>query len=336
MLNWFRKHKFLFLLLGLVYVSYFLFQYKPHQTTTQQVRGIKTNVALFEEPEDGRGPILDAINNATKSIHLEVYLLSDKQIVDALLQKRLEGVDVKVMLEEHPFGGGNINPRTKKTLESGNIQVKWTNPSYALTHEKAIIIDGSEALILNQNLTASSFGKNREFDIIDDNPTDAAEVEKMFESDWQRQSFTPIDSDLVISPVNSRGKLESLINNASKTIDIEMEIIQDPEIEQILAEKTKTDQIRIIIPDLKKIPSNAALAHKLQTTGVMIRELKSPYIHAKLLISDDSKAYIGSVNFSTQSMDENRELGIVIEESGVIQTLNNSFESDWGKAVELQ
>lgn len=334
-MNWLKKNKLLLLFLVLVYVSYFLFQYKPHQVL-KHVVGIKNNLTLFEEPEDGKEPILTAIKDATREIHIEMYLLSDKQIIDELIQEKHEGTDVRVMLEEHPFGGGNINIKTKKTLENAYIPVIWTNPAYALTHEKAIVIDDKKALILNQNLTTSSFGKNREFDIVDENLEDVSEIERMFEADWQRQSFTPNTSGLIISPYNSRAKLTSLLMNTTKSLDIEMEIIQDPEVGQILAEKAKTANVRLIVPDIKKVPSNYKTVNKLKENGVMVRTITNPYIHAKLILTDGLKAYIGSVNFSTQSMDENRELGIVITSTDIIQKLTTSFDHDWKQATELE
>ncbi len=336
-MNWIKRHKFLILLLALVYLEYFLFQYRPqHTITPQEVRGVRTNLRLFEEPDDGRTPILEAINSAKKEIHVEVYLLSDKQIIDALIQKKLEGVDVKVMLEEHPFGGVNVNKESKIALDTGHVPVQWTNPAYDLTHEKSIIIDGIEVFILNQNLTTSAFDKNREYDIIDDNVQNAMEIEKMFQADWNRQSFTPAPSNLVISPVNSRAKLTALITNAAREVDVEMEVITDNEIVEELESKAKTAKVMVIIPDFKKISANEKVARKLENSGVDVRTLSSPYIHAKLMVADDIKAYIGSINFTTQSLDANRELGILISEPEVIQKLTESFDADWGQAFDYK
>src|SRR5260221_3344557 len=49
----------------------------------------------------------------------------------------------------------------------------------------------------------------------------SAEIKKIFLADWNRQSFTPIDTDLLESPDNSRVVLESLINSAQHEIDID-------------------------------------------------------------------------------------------------------------------
>ncbi len=337
MLNWIKRHKLLILLLIIVYTYYFIAYYQPRHTAInqQQVQGVKTNISLIIEPEDDR-TLLDAIYSATREIHVVVYLLSDKEIIDALIAKDAEGLDVKVMLEEHTFGGAGLNKKSRKVLADGGVEVTWSNPVFALTHQKTIIIDDTHVFILNQNLTASAFDKNREFNIADYNLQDTLEIEKMFEADWDRTSFTPAESNLVISPYNSRAKLSTLLNDAVDEIDIEAEVLTDKDIINLLKNKAKTAKIMVIIPSFSKISANEKSARELEDSGVDVRTISSPYIHAKLLVTDDAKAYVGSINFTTQSMDENRELGIILSETEVIQRLTESFDSDWEKAVDYQ
>src|SRR5260221_4559759 len=183
------------LLLAIFYIgTLFIQKFTQTQTPQAQVLSARTNLSLFEEPMEGRTPIINAINNAQQSVEVEVYLLSDKQIISALEQAQARGVSVKVMLEQHPFGGSSSNPKTKLMLSQANISVEWTSSAFSLTHEKAIIIDHKELFVLNQNLTTSAFSKNREYDVIDNNPGDVAEAEQIFSADWQRQPFTPTDS----------------------------------------------------------------------------------------------------------------------------------------------
>src|SRR5260221_3733146 len=225
------------LVLILLVYFWFFFLHPTAKPSPKQVLGTNTNITLFIEPESGNKPILDAINAAQKEILVEVYLLSDKDVISALENAKARNVAVNVILEQHPFGGGNLNPKTKSELATHGISVNWSSPKFALTHEKSIIIDGSIAFILSQNLTTSSFIKNREFDVIDTNIADVVEIRNIFLSDWNRQSFTPSDTDLLESPDNSRVVLESLINSAQHEIYIEVEVIGDKEIETLLENK---------------------------------------------------------------------------------------------------
>ncbi len=63
--------------------------------------------------------------------------------------------------------------------------------------------------------------------------------------------------------------------------------------------------------------------------GVNVHLVNDPYIHAKMIIADGSKAFIGSVNISPASLDRNRELGILVDDSRIIQILSSAFDDDW-------
>ena len=60
---------------------------------------------VFIEPGDGRAPILDEIEAASTSIDLEIYIVTDNAILQALEDAAQRGVNVRVILEQHPFGG---------------------------------------------------------------------------------------------------------------------------------------------------------------------------------------------------------------------------------------
>src|SRR4051812_48670445 len=67
-------------------------------------------VGVFVEPDDGRKPILDELTAARRTIDLQVYLLSDNDIINALVAADNRGVRVRVMMEENPFGGAGNQP----------------------------------------------------------------------------------------------------------------------------------------------------------------------------------------------------------------------------------
>jgi len=45
---------------------------------------------------------------------------------------------------------------------------------------------------------------------------------------------------------------------------------------------------------------------------------------------DGVKAFVGSENISTQSLDQNRELGIIVSDTNVLGKLQSTFQTDWG------
>src|SRR5260221_452159 len=272
-----KKNIFFFLFVAIF--SSLIVRFFPAPSISQNVPVVaaQTDVVVFEEPQAGRGPLLKEIQDAHKEILVEVYLLSDKEVIAALQQAAARGVVVRVLLEKHPFGGGNLNQNTQLELKQTGVSVEWSNPGFALTHQKTVTIDDHETFILNQNLTASSFEKNREYDVIDTNGDDVAQVAGIFNADWQRQSFTLKQSHLLVSPYNSRQALTALLQSATKTIHIEMEVITDPQIESLLIEKAKTVEVQVILPDFTKVAANESVAQRLQAASVLVRTLHSPY-----------------------------------------------------------
>jgi phosphatidylserine/phosphatidylglycerophosphate/cardiolipin synthase-like enzyme len=59
------------------------------------------------------------------------------------------------------------------------------------------------------------------------------------------------------------------------------------------------------------------------------------YIHAKMVLADygtsSAQAYIGSENFSCVSLNENRECGIIVTESAILDRLSTIYTSDWAQ-----
>jgi cardiolipin synthase A/B len=51
-----------------------------------------------------------------------------------------------------------------------------------------------------------------------------------------------------------------------------------------------------------------------------------------MLLADGQLAFVGSENFSATSLDDNRELGIMIADPTALATLNQTFQQDWSSA----
>lgn len=310
---------------GILALVAVLFRPQPQREfTTAEVLGASTNLTLFVEPDDGRQPLLDIINSAHKEILLTVYLLSDPDVELYLAEAKKRGVEVKVLLEEHPFGGAGLNPKAKEVLEKAGAEVRWANPSFTLTHEKTIVVDGRIVCILTMNLSKTAFSKNREYNTCDQNPGEVTEAKMIFEADWERKGYLPGQPNLVVSPENSRGKLTAFIKSATKSLDVEVEVLEDQRIIDLLAQKATEIPVRIILPPVSKVDTNKKALDKLKA-----KILSSPYIHAKLIVVDGERAYLGSVNLSSQSLDQNRELGILIAQSDIMERINQVFNQDW-------
>ncbi len=301
-------------------------------------------VRVFVEPEAGNQIIIDAITNAQRSIWIELYLLTDHKIINALESAAQQGLDVRVMLEVHPYGSSSSSPtQMLDRLRAAGVHAQATNPNFALTHEKGMVIDGNTAYIMTANFTLSALGgsssvTNREYGIIDANQQDVQAVTAIFNADWNRTSPQFDDPNLVVSPINSRNDFTSLINHAHTALLIEAEEMQDHGIEQALINAaTRGVRVQVILPS----PSNASSDSNrsginiISQAGIQIKEDAHFYMHAKMIIADGQTAFIGSENISTASLEQNRELGILVSEPNVLTTLQQTFQQDWGDSQNV-
>ncbi|MBA2276937.1 MAG: hypothetical protein H0W06_04165 [Chloroflexia bacterium] len=283
---------------------------------------------LFVEPDDGRAPILEELAAARCTIDLTIYLISDDATIDALEAAVARGVQVRVILEEHPFGGGGDQPGSAAELRAAGISVRWGQDRFRFTHAKYAVIDARTSLILNQNLTRSSFERNREFGVISTVAADVREARTIFDADWEgRPPSGPFA--LIVSPDNSRVRLGELINGAQRSLDLYAEVVRDP---AMLAELTEAERrgvsVRLMLTD-ENDEANLTAATRLIQGGVDVRLLDHVYVHAKVVLVDGRQVFVGSQNWTATSLDANRELGVVLTEPLLVDRAEAVFASDW-------
>ncbi len=304
-------------------------------------------VSVFVEPDAGDSFITRAIVSAQKSVWVEMYLLSDRNVIRALEEAAHKGIDVRVMLEMHPYGGGASPQKTLDQLIAAGAKAQPSDPDFALTHEKGMIIDSTTAYIMTSNFTRAALGgtsgskagtTNREYDIIDSNQQDVQAVIAIFNADWNHTTAQFNDPNLVVSPINSRGAFSSLINSAHGTILLEGEEMQDSGVEQALINAAKRSvHIQVILPSPRRSSSdsNRQGINTIKQADVQVKEDTRLYMHAKIIVVDGRKAFVGSENISTQSLDRNRELGLLVADGGVLGILQQTFQQDWSNSQSV-
>src|SRR5947209_13866074 len=83
-------------------------------------------VRVYVEPDDGESVIKGAIKSASKSVWLEIYILTDRNVIRALEEAANNGRDVRVMLEPHPFGVGSVS-RTLDELKAAGVKAQYSS-----------------------------------------------------------------------------------------------------------------------------------------------------------------------------------------------------------------
>jgi cardiolipin synthase len=288
---------------------------------------------IIIEPDDGITPVLNLINNAEKSIDLVIYQMTDKDISDALINAKERGVHVRVLLNLGYYGKkeNTTNDLAYQYLQNGGVEVHWAPKYFALTHQKTLVIDNNKALIMTWNFVPKYYPTGRDFGILDSDINDVTAIEKTFEADWNnKQIDTQLGDDLVWSP-SSENDLLLIIENTKETLDIyNEEMNYDVITKAIKSAEARGVQVRIV---MTYNSANKQVFNDLIESGAEIHTYsassKKIYIHAKTIISDSKYAFVGSENFSFNSLNKNRELGIFVKDSSVISPLLNTFNFDF-------
>lgn len=293
-----------------------------------EVARVAASTTLFVEPNAHRSPVLSLIRAARRSIRLEVYLLTDRSVIAELAHARRRGVDVRAILEQNPYGARRYAQLAYDALRQAGVPVRWANErAFTYTHEKAIEIDGQTAGIFTFNFTSSGLLYNREFGMIDPSRSDAAALAAIFDADWNRRPAAVHDPRLVVSPSDSRRDVENLIDGARTSLIIYAEEVADAGIEGKLAAAVRRG-VRVRLITSQSNPGVLAV----ERWGVRVELMLKPYVHAKAIVADGRRLFIGSENLSTTSLDKNREVGIMLDDASLAATVTRTFTADWSGA----
>jgi phosphatidylserine/phosphatidylglycerophosphate/cardiolipin synthase-like enzyme len=293
------------------------------------------SVSILIEPGDDGGSLISAITAAQQSIHVTMYMLTDYAIQDALIARANAGVDVKIILNEQFPSGTNSNDKPYAYFQDAGVNVVWAPSTYTYTHEKTMVFDGQAAWIMTMNSSLSSVQNNREYLAVDTRPADVAEAEAQFAADFAGNPYTP-DGPLLVSPVTSRPNLSALVSSATQSLDFEVEEFSDPDLAQAMcAAEANGVTIRGLLSNQPMSnPARAALS-QLQSCGIPMAQLAVPYLHAKAVVVDGTRAFIGSENFTAQSLDGNRELGVIFDDPSSVATVAQTIASDLAAGTSL-
>ena len=293
-------------------------------------------------PDDTAKPILDAINNAETSLRIKMFVFSHPELIQAVIDVHKRGVKVRVMLNPERRDGEKENGETRKTLTEAGVAVIDSNPEFDVTHEKSMVIDDKVAFIQSLNWEVRNLTETRDYAIVTSHRHEVAEVIECFDADWDRKKFTAGDhSHLIWCVGNGRQRIGQLIDNARHTLWLQNERYQDPTIiEHLIRAHARGVKIFIMarpphkLKREKLIEGVSGLRCRMDL-GVKINKLRHVKLHGKLLLADDSRAIVGSINLAPGSFDSRRELAIEVKDPDIIKRIGDTLRHDWEKSKLL-
>ena len=190
---------------------------------------------------------------------MQIYTWTERDTLEAVIRAHDRGVDVRVLLEGNVYQIPWINNQTKKKLESAGINVRYTeNDLYRFTHTKFWITD-QRYCISTGNFTYTSFQKNRDIILCEDDLSIIRFLEEIFLADQEKRKpyfSDPIPKNLAIAPENMRNRLTGYIQNAKKSIIVYVQSLTDPELLELLESRYQAGvDIRVCVAQNDSIQS---------------------------------------------------------------------------------
>ncbi len=321
------------------------------QTISLSGTGTASSVAytfyVFPEADNKVTPLYALINNAQTSIDMTMYALEDTTFSGDLAAACNRGVTVRVILDQNDEKSGNT-PAFNQLNAVNHCSAVWANKAFEATHEKSFIIDGAQVAIMSLNLQSQYYSTTRDFAMLENDATDIAAIEATFNADYAAGttstgtagasdfSYQPgAGYDLIWSPTTAQADMLGLINNAQATLLVENEEMGASNIVSALESACRRGvTVHIAMVSDSSYDSNFAA---LLSAGCFVNLYPDTetgfYIHAKAVVADyglsTQNVYMGSINYSNASMDNNRELGMYISDPASVETLNTTMSADY-------
>ena len=338
-----------------------------------------TKVTYFDLGEHKFEAMLEQLKKAEKFIFMEYFIIEEGymwgRILDVLIQKANEGVDVRVMYD------GMCEMSTLpvdywKLLEAKGIQAKAHAPIIPVVsshynyrdHRKILVIDGKVAFNGGVNLADEYINRKERFGHWKDTAV-------MLEGDAVR-SFTlmflqmwnlgkkdadyetylsapcdvPADASGYVMPY-SDSPLDEYKAGEAVYIDVLYRatdyvhimtpyLILDGELLNALTFAAQRGvDVKLILPGIpdKKVAYALAKTHYkvLVDAGVKIYEYTPGFVHAKVFVSDDVKAIVGTINLDYRSLYHHFECATYMYKTDCIADIEKDFQNTLAACREV-
>jgi len=318
---------------------------------------------IYTDSTKAYGAFMECIENAKSSIYISTYIFEydkvTKEIVQALIKKADEGVEIKILIDSLGSIVLYLTQHRLRELKKAGIEIEFFMPIFQMpfrnyinlrNHRKIYIFDNEKVLSGGANLSDEYIGpvfcKKRWEDILF--LIDGSSVEQYFEifaSDWfyasdERLKFSrdkkESDGDIYLQVVPSGPDMERdalyeelllAIYSAKEKIYIITPyfIPNNSLIEALIIAQHKGVDVRLITPK----ESNHTIVNlvrssymrELEEAGIKIHLYNGAMLHAKAILFDGKSVVLGSVNFDNRSLFLNYEVALFVYSQKIIKEI---------------
>jgi len=186
-----RKALLVLLIIIIAGSSFYLGFYSGKKEATATGQSIQSEVPssslfLMTSPKgDAEEVIIGLIQSANQTIDVEMYIFTNSNLANALIDAKKRGIAVRVILGS--VEGEDITGLIT-IFKANGIEPRDATPLYKTMHSKIMIVDGKLVLIGSHNWSQSAMFSNREVSVVISDPQIALQLEEIFNSDWSRSS----------------------------------------------------------------------------------------------------------------------------------------------------
>ena len=133
---------------------------------------------MVVSPINARERILAVIESADTTLDIESMQFADYEVREAVRQRALDGVAVRVLLADADWIDTNADAAAY--LTNIGVPVRWIPHN----HTKVIVADGDVAYVGSENLSQTSLDYNREVGVVLVEPSSITPLTSTFTGDW--------------------------------------------------------------------------------------------------------------------------------------------------------
>ena len=305
-------------------------------------RGVR--VRIIKEP--------DPVGGACK-----VFAKTQTPGVSADPLEAADCADQQMLVRQVNKAGGRYIPFNKAGLCAANQS--------CLEHGKIAISDGGAALMSTGNFDPSNLCDraenpqhcNRDYTLVLQDADVVGTLEAIFTKDLAGVSY---DLSSLISPAAAAKltvgplalqPLLAFIRSAQTSILMEGQYLKEPHINDALAEAARRGvRVKVVMasfcsfasPSESEAAAVRSIYSAFDAAGVQSRMFNKSilvaglpgYMHAKAIVVDGKRAWVGSTNGSTQSLTLNREYGAFVDDSSWVGKLSSIMTGDFNNPNE--
>src|SRR5208283_4774183 len=136
-------------------------------------------------------------------------------------------------------------------------------------------------------------------------------------------------------------RIAEFIDEAQHTLMVQNERYQDPVIiERLVRANRRGVKVHVMARPPHKLKKEKLVEavggmRIMNDVGIKVHKLKGLKLHGKLLLADDARAVVGSINLAPGSFDSRRELAIRVNDEDIVARIAKVVHGDWENSHTL-